>query len=89
MNYSNVSNNTVSNIRGLLGSNRESIETLSRSTGISLSTLKRRLLNKAPFTLDEITAIAKHFGITPGMLVDGDLFKINKNTPAATGVSTK
>lgn len=65
MNYLSLSELATINIRALLGVNRESIEKLSRDTGISSSTIKRRLDNKQPFTLDEIEKISKHFQLKP------------------------
>jgi transcriptional regulator with XRE-family HTH domain len=50
-------------VRGLLGSNRESIKHLATATGISLSTLNRRLLGKSSFTIDELFAISNHFSV--------------------------
>ncbi|WP_136643218.1 hypothetical protein [Subtercola vilae] len=56
-------------VRALLGRNRESIEDLSSATGIPLSTLKRRLLLKTDFTIDEIELIARHYGVTYNSVV--------------------
>ena len=69
MNYLSLNKLAVSNIRALLGSRRESIEALAGATKIPLSTLKRRLLNKSPFTLEEIEQIAKHFAVAASDLI--------------------
>nr|DAP50817.1 MAG TPA: SOS-response transcriptional repressor [Caudoviricetes sp.] len=69
MNYLSLNKLAVSNIRALLGARRESIEALAGATKIPLSTLKRRLLNKSPFTLEEIEQIAKHFAVAASDLI--------------------
>ncbi|MDU2421914.1 MAG: helix-turn-helix domain-containing protein [Bifidobacterium scardovii] len=69
MNYLSLNKLVVLNIRALLGSRRESIEALACATKIPLSTLKRRLLNKSPFTLEEIELIAKHFAVAASDLI--------------------
>lgn len=61
MNYDTPSGKAVRAVRSILADRRESIESLSESTGISLSTLKRRLLLASPFTIDELGLIANHF----------------------------
>jgi len=50
-------------VRALLGRNRQSIQELSSGTGIPLSTLNRRLLGKAAFTIDELDTIARYFAV--------------------------
>lgn len=69
MNYSSLNKLAVSNIRALLGAWRESIEALATATQIPVSTLKRRLLNKSPFTLEEIELIANHFTVNASDLI--------------------
>ena len=59
MNYSSLNELAIANVRALLGARRESIEVLSTATSIPLSTIKRRLCGKSPFTLEEIEQIAK------------------------------
>ncbi|MFJ4166325.1 hypothetical protein ACIPY5_12280 [Microbacterium sp. NPDC089698] len=63
MNYSTPSGKAARAVRSILADRRESVETLSESTGISLSTLKRRLLLATPFTIDELGLIAQHFEV--------------------------
>ena len=63
MNYSSLNELAIANVRALLGARRESIEVLSTATSIPLSTIKRRLCGKSPFTLEEIEQIAKHFNV--------------------------
>lgn len=53
----------VGEVRALLGRSRQSIPDLAAGTGISLSTLNRRLLGQAPFTMDELDSIAHHFNV--------------------------
>jgi plasmid maintenance system antidote protein VapI len=69
MNYETPNHNVILNTRGLLGIRRESIEKLSAATGISLSTLKRRLLGKSKFTLDEVSKLSEHFGVSVQFIV--------------------
>lgn len=64
MDYGTYSGKASRSIRIILADRRLSIEALSDGTGISLSTLKRRLLGATPFTLDEIGLIAEYFGIS-------------------------
>lgn len=64
MNYSTPSGKAARAIRSILADRRESVETLSDETGISLSTLKRRLLLATPFTIDELGLIAQHFEVS-------------------------
>ena len=61
----------ISKLAEIRGRNarRESIEALAGATKIPLSTLKRRLLNKSPFTLEEIEQIAKHFAVAASDLI--------------------
>ncbi|QIK63798.1 helix-turn-helix transcriptional regulator [Leucobacter viscericola] len=63
MNYSTPSIRASRAVRALLHDRRESQEQLAEATGISLSTLKRRMLNISPFTINELFAIARHFGV--------------------------
>ncbi|QEA27083.1 hypothetical protein FGL91_00065 [Microbacterium sp. CBA3102] len=64
MNYSTPSGKAARAVRSILADRRESVETLSEMTGISLSTLKRRLLLATPFTIDELGLIAQHFEVS-------------------------
>lgn len=63
MDYGTYSGKASRAIRILLADRDLSIEALSDGTGISLSTLKRRLLGATPFTLDEIGLIAEFFSV--------------------------
>lgn len=64
MNYETPSGKAARAIRSILADRRESIESLAEGTGITLSTLKRRLLTATPFTIDELGLIASHFGVS-------------------------
>lgn len=68
MNYTR-SEVAAGEVRALLGRNRQTIHQLAIATDISLSTLKRRLLLKAPFTVDELERIARHFDVSVLSLV--------------------
>ncbi|GGO59006.1 hypothetical protein GCM10010910_00920 [Microbacterium nanhaiense] len=63
MEYGTYSGKASRAIRILLADRKLSIEALSAGSGISLSTLKRRLLGSTPFTLDEIGLIAEFFDV--------------------------
>ncbi|MFI8593748.1 helix-turn-helix domain-containing protein [Microbacterium sp. NPDC078428] len=63
MNYETPSGRAARAIRSILADRRESIEALADGTGITLSTLKRRLLLASPFTIDELGLIANHFEV--------------------------
>ncbi|GAB3292824.1 helix-turn-helix domain-containing protein [Pseudoclavibacter terrae] len=63
MNYESPSSKAARSVRALLAEKRESIESLAEATGIAHSTLKRRLLTISPFTIDELSVIAEHFGV--------------------------
>ncbi|MBS0231743.1 MAG: helix-turn-helix transcriptional regulator [Proteobacteria bacterium] len=63
MNYESQGRKASRTIRALLADRNDSIERLAEGSGISLSTLKRRLIGGA-FTLDEIAQIADYFGIS-------------------------
>jgi hypothetical protein len=73
MNYQRRTEVAAGEVRALLGRNRQSISDLSASTGIPLSTLNRRLLVKAPFTIDELDLIASHFGVPMSSLLSAPL----------------
>ncbi|MDQ1111092.1 DNA-binding Xre family transcriptional regulator [Microbacterium testaceum] len=64
MNYTTPSGKASRAIRSILADRRESVEKLAEATGISLSTLKRRLLLASPFTIDELGLIAAHFNLS-------------------------
>ncbi|MCB8043682.1 helix-turn-helix transcriptional regulator [Microbacterium oxydans] len=64
MNYSTPSGKAARTIRSILADRRESVESLAENTGISLSTLKRRLLLSHPFTIDELGLIASYFEVS-------------------------
>lgn len=64
MNYSTPSGKAARAIRSILADRRESVEKLAEETGISLSTLKRRLLLSTPFTIDELGLIANYFEVS-------------------------
>lgn len=74
MNYSTPNELVVRNIRGLLGANRESIASLSKNTDIPLSTLKRHLLGKSKFTIDEIYRISQHFDVPLPQVITQSLY---------------
>lgn len=74
MNYESLNELAVSNIRALLGARRESIASLSEATAIPESTVKRRLLYRAPLTLEEVETIARHFGVKGADLISPTLF---------------
>ncbi len=61
MNYDTPSGKAARAVRSILADRRESVESLAEGTGISLSTLKRRLLLATPFTIDELGLIASYF----------------------------
>lgn len=61
MNYDTPSGKAARAVRSILADRRESVESLAQGTGISLSTLKRRLLLATPFTIDELGLIASYF----------------------------
>lgn len=63
MNYSTPSGKAARAIRAILADRRQSIEALAAGTGLSLSTLKRRLLTHSPFTIDELVVIAGYFEV--------------------------
>ncbi len=63
MNYESASAKAARAIRSILADRRESIESLSEGTGITLSTLKRRLLLASSFTIDELSLIARYFEV--------------------------
>lgn len=70
MNYITPSGRAVKAIRIYLADRGESIEALAEGSGISHSTLKRRLRGDSPFTIDELSLIAQHFGVpVPAILV--------------------
>jgi transcriptional regulator with XRE-family HTH domain len=69
MNYQRRTAVAAGEVRALLGRNRQSIADLSAATGIPLSTLNRRLLVKAPFTIDELDIIARHFDVPMSTLL--------------------
>lgn len=58
MNYYTPSGKAARAIRSILADRRMSIDSLAESTGLALSTLKRRLLGHSPFTIDELVGIA-------------------------------
>ncbi|QIK63665.1 helix-turn-helix transcriptional regulator [Leucobacter viscericola] len=51
-------------VRVLLNDRKQSQDYLAESTGISLSTLKRRMSNASSFTIDELFEIADHFDVS-------------------------
>lgn len=63
MNYATPSAQAALAVRALLNDRVETQERLADSIGISLSTLKRRMLCTSPFTIDELFAIARHFDV--------------------------
>ncbi|PIO50427.1 hypothetical protein BV502_08770 [Leucobacter sp. OAMLP11] len=63
MNYATPSAQAALAVRALLVDRTETQERLADSIGISLSTLKRRMLCASPFTIDELFAIARHFDV--------------------------
>lgn len=70
MNYESFSSRACRSIRILLASRRISIADLAEGTGISLSTLKRRLLGATPFTIDELGLIANFFTVEVAALLN-------------------
>ncbi|PPI08214.1 helix-turn-helix transcriptional regulator [Rathayibacter sp. AY1B8] len=63
MNYDTPNSRAGRAIRVLLAERGESIEALSDGTGISNSTLKRRLLGATSFTIDELGLVAQYFDV--------------------------
>ena len=63
MNYATPSAQAALAVRALLHDRNETQERLADSIGISVSTLKRRMLVVSPFTIDELVAIARHFEV--------------------------
>lgn len=63
MNYATPSAQAALAVRALLHDRAETQERLADSIGISLSTLKRRMLCTSPFTIDELFAIARYFDV--------------------------
>lgn len=62
----------ASRISDLMASSGVSVKGLAEETGISRMTLVRRLSGNSPFTVNELDAIADHFGTTPIALMAGD-----------------
>lgn len=63
MDYEPLSSKVARSTRALLAVRGETIESLSHSTNIAHSTLKRRLSGISPFTIDELSVIASHFEV--------------------------
>lgn len=63
MNYF-TSQKSARAIRVILADRRQTIESLSVGSGISLSTLKRRLYGESPFTIDEMVMIADFWAVS-------------------------
>ncbi len=69
MNYEPTPSGIVSrNTRALLAIRRESISDLAEATGLSKSTLNRRLLGRGKYTVDELALISRHFDMAPSSL---------------------
>lgn len=86
MNYSSLNELAIANVRALLGARRESIEVLSTATSIPpLSTIKRRLCGKSPFTLEEIEQIAKHFNVAASKLLSPIFMSESREAALADG----
>lgn len=64
MNYETPSGKAARAIRSILADRRISVELCSESTGIALSTLKRRLLGTSPFSIDELGNIANYLQVS-------------------------
>lgn len=64
MTYNSPSTRVAQSIRSLLAVRGETIAKLSEMTYIPESTLKRRLLGRSPFTLEEAGHIAEHFDVS-------------------------
>ena len=73
MNYVSLNAIAVANIRAIMGARRESIRDLSAAVRMPESTIKRRLLNQAPFTLEELERIAIHFSLSGATLISPSL----------------
>lgn len=84
MNYESLSSKSARCIRALLAARGESIETLANQTGIAHSTLKRRLSGRSPFTIDELSYIAKHFGVSVAQLI-APPFERDETEPVEVG----
>ena len=85
MNYSSLNELAIANVRALLGARRESIEVLSTATSIPLSTIKRRLCGKSPFTLEEIEQIAKHINVAASNLLSPIFMSESREAALADG----
>lgn len=59
----------ASNVRALLARRRQSGRELALALGWSERTTRRRLAGDTPFTVDELTALAKHFEVQPADLL--------------------
>lgn len=59
----------ASNVRALLARRRESGRDLATALGWSERTFRRRLAGETPFTVDELTALSRHLGVSPADLL--------------------
>ncbi len=60
---STASTRVAGTVRAAMGNSGMSQVALSEATGISRTTLSRRLNGQIPFTMDELAAIANHLGV--------------------------
>jgi len=63
MSYQRRTEVAAGEVRAHLGRTRQTVKDLADATGIPISTLNRRLLVLSAFTIDELDAIARHFGV--------------------------
>lgn len=56
-------------VRAQMGRTRTSTADLARAAGLRRQTLSERLNDHSPFTLTELTAVAKALGTTAGVLM--------------------
>lgn len=60
-------------IQGQIADRGTTVAQLAQDTGIPRTTLQRRLAAAAPFTVDELSAIAVHFDLDVADLLGGNL----------------
>lgn len=77
MNYPSRSLLVANEVRAELARQRRTILELSEGTGITLSTLRRRLDGVSALNLDELQLIADFLGIRPGELTDRALAAVS------------
>jgi transcriptional regulator with XRE-family HTH domain len=76
-------------IPALMGAHGENQTALGNALGLTQGQISRKLSGQAALTLEDVDAVAEHYGITPAQLLSGRTVAVSRSLQAKEKVSDR